>query len=104
MNLINMKSDEGTECCAPESNPYGYGLRIHLNDDQVEALGIKTPPTAGTVVQVVALATVVTVEQRTEVDGDDKGPDISLCLQITDMALEQPKASLESRIYKGTKA
>ena len=39
MNLVSMKVD--TEQCAPcPPDAYGYGLRICLNDDQCEALGV----------------------------------------------------------------
>ena len=88
MNLVSMKTDDDGCCTSIEPNPYGYGLRIRLNDDQCEALGIKTPPAAGTVVQIQAQAFVSEAVQRTEEDGDDTGPDVSLELQITDMALQ----------------
>lgn len=86
MNLVSMKVD--TEECKPcPTEAYGYGLRICLNDDQCEALGIKGPISAGTVMQVQALVTVVRCTETTELDGDDTGNDIALDLQITDMAI-----------------
>lgn len=87
MDLVSMKSDDsGMADCAP--NPYGYGLRLSLNDDQCEALGIKTPLAAGAVVTIQARAVVTRATQSMEADNDDKGPDVSLELQITDMALK----------------
>ena len=92
MDLVSMKTDD-SGCmadCAP--NPYGYGLCLRLNDDQCEALGIKAPLAAGATVTIQARAVVVEATARTEADGDDKGPDISLALQITDMGLSQSSA------------
>lgn len=87
MDLVSMKTDDsGMADCAP--NPYGYGLCLRLNDDQCEALGIKAPLAAGAVVTIQARAVVTEATARTEADGDDKGPDISLELQVTDMALK----------------
>lgn len=87
MPMVSMKSDESrAEVCAP--SPYSYGLRIRLDDDQCEALGIKTPPAAGTKMTIQALAFVCESTQRVEQDGDDAGPDVFLELQITDMDLK----------------
>ncbi len=88
MDLVSMKTDDGSMCepCTP--NPYGYGLCLRLNDDQCEALGIKAPLAAGSTVMVTARAVVTSATSSVEADGDDSGPDISLELQITDMALK----------------
>lgn len=84
MNLVSMKDDAQ----AMTVEPYSYGLRIHLNDDQCEALGIKTMPAAGTRVMIQAAAFICEATQRVEQDGDDTGADICLELQITDMGVE----------------
>lgn len=89
MDLVSMKTDDAggmSDACAP--NPYGYGLCLRLNDDQCEALGIKAPLAAGSTVMVTARAVVTQATSRVEADGDDAGPDISLELQITDMAIK----------------
>lgn len=86
MAMVSMKTEESY----PESyepNPYGCGLTLYLNDDQCEALGIKTPLAAGSVVQITALAFVKEATESVEDDGDDKGPDVCMTLQITDMEL-----------------
>ena len=103
MNLVSMKVD--TEQCAPcPPDAYGYGLRICLNDDQCEALGVLGPIKAGTVVQVVAMATVVRCSEEAEADGDDTGTDIYLDLQITDMALAPPVAAVDAtKLYPKSK-
>lgn len=96
MALVSMKTDDAYgEQATP--NPYGYGLRISLNDDQCEALGIKTPPAAGTKVTVTAAAFVCEATQRVEQDGDDSGPDVFLELQITDMELSAAAAQTDAR-------
>ena len=96
MNLVSMKV-EMQDCAPCPPDAYGYGLRICLNDDQCEALGIKGPIKAGTVVQVVAMATVVRCEESTDADGDDTGTDIRLDLQITDMAIEGPADKIDAK-------
>ncbi len=87
MALVSMKTDDGMgEPVAP--SPYGYGLCLHLNDDQCEALGIKQPLAAGSVVMLTARAFVREATASVEEDGDDKGPDVRLGLQITDMEVK----------------
>ena len=86
MAMVSMKSEGGGECKAL-SNEYGYGLRIRLNEDQCEALGIKTPPAAGSKLNIKAAAFVASATQSVEQDGDDAGPDVYLEVQITDMEI-----------------
>lgn len=96
MAMVSMKTDT-SDCCAPCSpNPYGYGLTISLDEEQCEALGIKTPPEAGTKLKVTALAFVATATQSVEGDGDDAGPDVRLTLQITDMELTGAAAASDA--------
>ena len=98
MNLVSMKTDDSGNIPL-ESNPYGYGLRIRLNDDQCEALGITTPPAAGSTMQITAMAFVASATQSTEQDGDDTGADVYLELQITDMALQASDKTPLQRMY-----
>lgn len=92
MNLVSMKM-EGEEQCMPcPPTAYPYGLRLCLNDDQCEALGITGPISAGTKLRVEALTVVVRCSEEMEADGDDKGSDIYLDLQVTDMALAPANA------------
>jgi hypothetical protein len=87
MALINMKTSEDGANEAITPNPYGYGLELRLNEDQCEALGITTPPTPGSKVMIKAATIVTEVHQTVEMDGDDAGPDVYMCLQITDLEL-----------------
>jgi hypothetical protein len=89
MALVSMKQErEGDGYAVEADNEYGYGLSICLSEDQVEALGLKAnPPAAGTVMNIRAIAQVVTVTQDADVDGDNDGIDVTLRLQITDMEL-----------------
>lgn len=100
MPMVSMKTDE-TQVEAYEANPYGYGLRIRLNDDQCEALGITTPPAAGSKLQITALAFVASATQSTEQDGDDTGADVYLELQITDMELGQAERPNPASVLYG---
>ena len=89
MKLVSLKNagDESL-CCAMPMENYGYGLRIYLNEEACEALGITKALRAGTQVTLQAKAIVVSSTESVESDADDKGNDISLSLQITDMGLE----------------
>lgn len=100
MSLVSMKTNE-SECVAYEPNPYGYGLRLRLSSDQCEALGITTPPGAGSKLRITAAAFVCSATQSVEKDGDDAGPDVFLELQITDMELgtDQTKPSAATMLY-----
>jgi hypothetical protein len=80
-----------------EPNQWGDGLRIRLNDDQCEALGITTPPPAGTRVRISAAAFVSSATQTVEQDGDDSGTDVFLELQITDMEISMPEPQTDAR-------
>ena len=108
MNLVSMKADpdESTEASAPDTNPYGYGLVIQLDDDRCEALGIKTPPAAGAVYLVHARAFVQSVsieaEEADEVSAEGNKPDVRMSLQITDMAIDpqgKSQAAVAASLY-----
>ena len=90
MKLVSMKKDDddsqgaGSYC---RSEKYGYGLTLYLDEDQCDALGISKSMKAGTQVTLQATAVVTSSTESLERDGDDKGTDVSLSLQITDLGL-----------------
>lgn len=89
MKMISMKkdSDDMGDASYCMSAKYGYGLTLHLDEDQCESLGISKALKAGTQVTLQAIALVTSATEPLERDGDDKGTDVSICLQITDMGL-----------------
>ena len=89
MKLISMKkdSDDMGEASYCMSAKYGYGLTPHLDEDQCESLGITKALKAGTQVTLQAIAVVTSATEYLERDGDDKGTEVCICLQITDMGL-----------------
>ncbi len=90
MKLVNLKSESDESLAVPYPiEQYGYGLRLHLDDDACEKLGIAKAMRSGAKVKIQASAIVVSSTERLERDGDDAGPDICLDLQITDMGIEQ---------------
>lgn len=99
MSMTNMATDSDSY---PEisSNPYGYGLCISLNEEQVEALGLnKNPPAAGSKVGITAIAVVRRVSQEADpaseqAEGEPAG-DVDVCLefQITDMEIKSSVTS-----------
>jgi hypothetical protein len=86
MTLKNMAvQNNDDEVAEMQNNPYGYGLCIRLNPKQCEVLGITTPPEAGTVLSLRAMATATAVTQEADVGEDDK--EVYLELQITDLEI-----------------
>lgn len=94
MPLVSMKSEETHSCC--EANPYGWGMSLDLDETQCEALGLTAPLRAGQKVTITASAFVKRSSESVEDDGDDKGNDVSMCLQITDMELSAAPASTKT--------
>lgn len=94
MALKSMKM-ESTIPQPEMADEYGYGLRINLECDQVEALGITKLPEPGTAMMIRARVVVV----RTTTENDGEGPEHYMTLQITDMELgavekNKPAASM----------
>jgi hypothetical protein len=99
MISMNTKPDGGMaeyDCCPC----------IYLNDDQVEALGIKGMPAPGTVMMLTAkvVVTKVTAEagEPDETAAEGGAPDISLSLKITDMEVTKQNSSqdIADALYK----
>ena len=105
MSMVNMKQDM-QECmpCPPEAYP--YGLRICLNDDACEKLGIKGGISPGTKLTVRALTTVVMCREEMDMtpDAEDAATkektDIYLDLQITDMEIAAPNSMYPNSMMK----
>jgi hypothetical protein len=70
---------------------YPYNLRIHLDREQLEQLGITSLPAVGTEVMLIAKATVNSVHESTTDNGASKSAYRSVGLQITDLGLKAPK-------------
>ncbi|MFM7349505.1 MAG: capsid staple protein [Erythrobacter sp.] len=98
MKLTSMKRDSEGDCWGPDTNRFGYGLQLNLDDDQCEALGIAKTMAVGTKVTVQAMAIVVRSGECLEPDG--KG--VTVSLQITDMGLQaQGKMSNAAQMIYG---
>jgi len=63
---------------------YDYGLRIELNNENLDKLGIKTLPKVGDTMTVEAKVEVTSTGENAGKDGESK----NVSLQITDMKLE----------------
>lgn len=89
MKLISMRKEQDDSGCSDYcmSEKYGYGLTLYLDEDQCEALGISKALKAGTQVMLQATAIVTSATESLERDGDDKGTDVSLSLQITELGV-----------------
>lgn len=89
MKVVSMKrQDSGdNEIIGYRPEQYPYGLTLCLNEDQCEALCISKALKAGTQVTLSAKAIVTSATESLERDGDDKGNDVSLSIQITDLGM-----------------
>lgn len=87
--LVNMKreGDEYEAMPSYSTEAYPYGLCLYLNEDQCEKLGISKALKPGTQVTISAKAVVTSATESLERDGDDKGNDVSLSIQITDLGV-----------------
>ena len=88
--LIDMRLDadqsySGMVCCS--GGNYPSGLALWLNEDQCEALGLTKALKPGTEVTLSAKAIVTTSSESLERDGDDKGNDVNVNLQITELSV-----------------
>ena len=88
-NLTSMKrtkteKKEGSEevCCPGAQEDFPYGLRIHLEDEEISKLNIPMPEIGSTMV-LVANIKVTSVSERADEDGENR----SVGLQITEMEL-----------------
>ena len=98
--MVNMKQDSDAVCapCPPEAYP--YGLRICLNDDACEKLGIAGPIKAGTKLTVRAVTTVVMCREELEADDPAAKSEVYLDLQITDMEIAAPNSIYPNSMMK----
>lgn len=84
------------ENCIPScGEKYPYGLRIHLDDDVMSKLGLKSLPKTGTKMALTAEVNVESTESRDSTDGKRE----SMSIQITAMELT-PKGSATDAINK----
>jgi hypothetical protein len=101
-DLTNMKMaprKERAETAAPSDvhqEEYPYGLRIHLDDEQLKKLGITSLPAVGTEVTLIAKAKVNNVHESTTDGGGGKHAYRSVGLQITDLGLKPPKSETKT--------
>lgn len=98
--LTDMKrpDDAFLDCPMPASvtgprERYPYGLRIHLDEKDLEKLKIDTLPNVGDVIDVRALARVTCVECRENDDGGSK----RIELQIEQIATENENEEVVER-------
>lgn len=78
MAMIDMNV-QGDRDYGPDN--YDASPCVYLSEAQCKALGITTPPAAGTTVTLTARAVVQSVTQS--MDGDEDDPDVRLSLLLT---------------------
>ena len=78
---MNIRDDDSLG----SSSDYNESPRIYLTSAQCKALGITSPPAAGTAMTITARAVAQSVTQS--VDGDKDDPDVRMGLQLTHMEI-----------------
>ena len=107
LTSLKMKPREGKDPCeclvSPARDEYPWGLRIHLETEQLEALGIKDLPEVGTELEITGIVKVVNASCSAS-EGQKK-EHRSVGLQITDMEMSAPapKKSTASVLYGADK-
>ena len=85
--MVSMKGTGDAGLDAPMSSTkgddYPWGLRLHLESAQLEALGIEMMPDPGSKRMLLAKVEIVSTDSR----NDEQGTQRSMSLQITDMQL-----------------
>jgi len=101
MKMVSMeKSKETMKDCAPvscEHDKYPYGLRVHLDNECLEKLGIKELPKVGEKFMIEAVAMVCDVHGSQR---DDGKVNKSMSLQICEMSCSQDKKSASEKLYE----
>lgn len=104
--MVNLKCDpkmkQGSTLCNPsyEGEEYPWGLRITLDDETLDKLGLGMLPKVGGEVTFTAKAVVTSVSQHECDDGDGPDTEQTVCLQITDMQMgAAPRKSAADKLY-----
>lgn len=96
MMMSKKETKKMVEGDMPEDRPqYPYGLKLNLDNETLEKLGMKTMPEMGKAMMMMAKVTVTDMHESKSEGSNYR----SLGLQITDMAFEAEKESLEKRLY-----
>lgn len=97
MTAMNIKSDDVA------SSDYNTAPCIYLSDDQVEALGITTPPAPGTTyvlrVQATAVSVTAEVEEADEAKAEGSAPDVRMTLRLDDIEVVGASKDAASALY-----
>lgn len=101
--MVNMKmsaseAKEWAQPTAADAPEYPYGLKIDLCEDDLAKLGVAGLLTVGSTLTMQAQVTVTSASQS-ETQGE--GPERSITLQITDMALGAGDRQPGDRLYGG---
>lgn len=102
MKLSEQDKKDNSVDSVIEQPSYPYGLKIHLDEDAYEKLGLPEVPKVGSKFTMLAMVTVVDVHQSEK--GDDRKY-TTVGLQITDMALdkgEKEKAKDAGQVLYGS--
>lgn len=97
MKNMKMSKSETKKMESPEVDKpqYPYGLKMNLDNETIEKLGMKTMPEMGKAMMLMAMVTVTDMHESKSEGSNYR----SLGLQITDMSIEDEKESLEKRLY-----
>ena len=84
---MQVEGDDQLEYASWSPGRYPSGLCLYLDEDACEKLGIARSLKAGTQLTISGKAVVTSSTESLERDGDDKGTDVSLQIQFTDLGV-----------------
>lgn len=88
MKKVYKDNSSHGDCVEESDKPvYPYGLRIHLDNESLDKLGIKELPSTGAQMKLTALVGVIEVSVMERQEGE---PERRMELQIMDMELTKP--------------
>lgn len=95
------ENEGGCAPCDYEQNPFGWGTRLYLNDEQVKAIFGTALPEAGQTVTITAKAFVSSASMNASVKN---GTEKSVELQFTDMSVQPEQGKPAEEVLWGKPA
>jgi len=95
---LSKKDQKQYEPAEVEAPKYPYGLTLHLNNETLEKLGIKTLPKVGQEVVLQGVGNVTSVSEN-ERSGQEKYRDVSIQITGLGVAPKKKKADVSKTLY-----
>jgi len=92
---MKKEKSEGMDMSVPSNSDYPYGLKICIDYESMEKLGIKELPAVGATMKIQAVVEVCGISMHETKDHECK----SIDLQIVEMGVEGKKVDVAKKLY-----